>query len=237
MAVDLRVPSHVRLSPDGAFVAFAVAPIGHREKDPTTTLFVAGSDGRTPPHALTGFEHNHVMPRWSPDGASLAFLADRAKRGELQLHVVPATGGEPLRLTSLQGGVDQPSWRPDGRAITFTARRRALAGESEPERDIKVASDRWRPKAIASVPPTGGVPVIVGPAEGHVWAFAYSPDGSKIAALVTETEDHPALRFPGRAIMVGGRSPDCADRRPAPRRPPQQGHRHRCRVLRGDDAR
>ena len=201
MAVDLRIPSHLRLSPDKQHVAFCVAPIGHREKDPTSTIHLTATDGLTPPRAITGSEHNNTMPRWSPDSRSLAFLSDRAKRGEQQLHVIPATGGEPLRLTNLQGGADQPSWHPDGRSLAFTARRRALAGEKEPESDICVASERWKPKAIATIAVTGGAPVVVGPAVGHVWAFAYSPDGTRIAAVVSETENL-AVAFSTTRLIV-----------------------------------
>src|SRR5688500_1860494 len=127
MAVDLRIPSHLRLARDGRQVAFYVAPLGRREKDPVSAVHVPNTDGETPPRAVPGSEHNNTLPRWSPDGRSLAILSDRVKRGDGQLHVIPAGGGEPLRLTTLEGGVDQPSWRPDGRAIAFTARRRALA--------------------------------------------------------------------------------------------------------------
>jgi dipeptidyl aminopeptidase/acylaminoacyl peptidase len=201
MAVDLRVPSHLRLSPDNQRVAFCVAPIGHREKDPTSAIHVATADGSTPPRPITGSEHNNTMPRWSPNSTSLAFLSDRAKRGEQQLHVIPATGGEPLRLTNLQGGVDQPTWHPDGRTLAFTARRNALAGQKEPDSDIRVASERWKPKAIATIAATGGAPVLVGPAEGHVWAFAYSPDGSRIAAVVSETENL-AVAFTTTRLIV-----------------------------------
>ncbi|MGH9173054.1 MAG: TolB family protein, partial [Vicinamibacterales bacterium] len=201
MAVDLRVPSHLRLAPDGRRVAFCVAPIGQREKDPVSAVYVTNSDGETPPRAITGSEHNNTLPRWSPDGGSLAFVSDRVERGEGQLHVIPASGGEPLRLTTLEGGIDQPSWQPDGRAIAFIARRKALAGEKEPDSDIKVASERWKPKAIATVPATGGTPALVGPAEGHVWSFAYSPDGSRIAAVVTETEDLVAA-YGGVRLLV-----------------------------------
>jgi dipeptidyl aminopeptidase/acylaminoacyl peptidase len=201
MAVDLRVPSNLRLAPDSSQIAFCVAPIGHREKDPTATIYVAASDASTLPRPITGSEHNNTLPRWSPDASSLAFLSDRPKRGELQLHVVPATGGEPLRLTNLQGGVDQPDWLPNGRAIAFTARRRALSGQKEPESDIRVASERWKPKAIATIAPTGGAPVVIGPSEGHVWTFSYSPDGARIAAVVSETESL-AVAFSTSRLIV-----------------------------------
>ena len=201
MAVDFRVPSHLRLSPDGQQVAFCVNPIGHREKDPTSTIHVAPTDGSSLPRPITGAEHNNISPRWSPDARTIAFLTDRSKRGEQQLHVIAATGGEPLRLTNLKGGVDQPDWLPDGRSLAFTARRRSLAGQKDPESDIIVGNERWKPKAIATVPATGGAPVVVGPGSGHVWTFAYSPDGSQIAAVVSETENL-AVAFSATRLIV-----------------------------------
>jgi hypothetical protein len=54
MAVDLRVPSNLRLAPDNSQIAFCVAPIGHREKDPTATIYVAASDGSSLPRPITG---------------------------------------------------------------------------------------------------------------------------------------------------------------------------------------
>jgi len=201
MAVDFRVPSHLRLSPDSTHVAFCVAPVGHREKDPTSAIHVAATDGSTPSRPITGSEHNNIMPRWSPDSTTIAFLSDRARRGEQQVHVVPATGGEPLRLTNLKG-VDQPTWHPDGNRIAFTARRRSLAGQKEPESDIIVGSERWKPKAIATVAATGGAPTIVGPSEGHVWAYSYSPDGNQIAAVVSETENLEVAFTATRLILM-----------------------------------
>ncbi|MCA1669913.1 MAG: S9 family peptidase, partial [Thermomicrobia bacterium] len=86
IALDVRAPSDVRVAPDGSQVAFCVAPVGHRQTDPTSTIYIVPADGSAAPRAVTGSEHNNVAPRWSPDGAALAFLADRAKRGEAQLH-------------------------------------------------------------------------------------------------------------------------------------------------------
>jgi dipeptidyl aminopeptidase/acylaminoacyl peptidase len=188
MAVDLRYPMQPRLSPDGAQVAFSVNPIGHRDKHQTSTIFIVPSDGATPPRSITDSAHNNVAPRWSPDGSKLAFLSDRPERGTAQLHIVPVAGGEPLGLTRLDGGVSEPAWLPDGRALAFTARRRALAGEPEPKAEFKVASEKPRPRGIAVVPLTGGPATPIGPRDGHVATFAISPDGVRIAAIVTPTD-------------------------------------------------
>ena len=98
MAVDLLTVSDVRISPDGSRVAFSVAPVGHVETNPISAIFIAPSDGSTAPVCVTGRECNNSSPRWSPDGSTIAFLSDRARRGESQLHVMPACGGQPLRL-------------------------------------------------------------------------------------------------------------------------------------------
>lgn len=189
MAVDLRVPLEPRLSPDGALVAFAVAPIGHPTTDRISAIHLVPSDGSAPAHALTGNEHNNTSPRWSPDGRRLAFLSDRAKRGEAQVCTVAIAGGEPLRLTALAGGVANADWLPDGSGVAFTATRLALSGKPAPSSEVKVAGEKWRPRALAVVPATGGAPRVVGPAEGHVWTYAYAPDGSQVAAFVSPTED------------------------------------------------
>jgi Tol biopolymer transport system component len=85
LAVDYRVPSDPRLSPDGTLLAFVVAPIGHKETERTAALCVVPTDGSAAPRAVTGGEHHNTAPRWSPDGTTLAFLSDRPKRGEQQL--------------------------------------------------------------------------------------------------------------------------------------------------------
>ena len=198
--LDIRVPSDVQVSPDGTRIAFCVAPVGHRQTDRTSAIYIVPADGSAAPRAVTGSEHNNTAPRWSPDGATLAFLSDRVKRGEAQLHRVAAEGGEPVRLTELEGGVANPVWRPDGRAIACTARRRALATEPEPVSDVKVWSEQWRPHAVAIVPAYGGGPSVLGPTAGHVWSFAFSPDGAEIVAAVSPSEDLAAAYGNTRAL-------------------------------------
>ncbi|CAI9402388.1 S9 family peptidase [Aestuariimicrobium sp. T2.26MG-19.2B] len=58
--------------------------------------------------------------RFSPDGSVLAFL--RAVDGKPQLHLMEATGGEPLAVTDQKLGVREFCFSPDGSTIAFTAR-------------------------------------------------------------------------------------------------------------------
>ena len=62
---------------------------------------------------------NGMSPAWSPDGAQIAFLSNRAEGWDL--YVVDAGGGEPRRLTS-GATADDPAWHPDGRAIAVERR-------------------------------------------------------------------------------------------------------------------
>lgn len=59
------------------------------------------------------------MPIWSPDGASLAFLA--SVEGRAQIMVLPMSGGEARQVTTSPTGVQTYSWRPDGRGFAYAA--------------------------------------------------------------------------------------------------------------------
>ena len=189
LAVGLRIPSDAHVSPDGGRVTFVVVPIGHEETTPTSAIWMAELSGSTPPRPFTAGRAEDKMPRWSPDAERLAFLSDRAERGTAQLFVIEAGGGEARSLTSVRRGLDLIAWAPDGESITATADRRALAGEEDPGTGIRVASQSARPRVIVRVPAAGGEPSVIGPAEGHVWTYACSADGRRLAALTTPTDD------------------------------------------------
>lgn len=60
-------------------------------------------------------------PRWSPDGTRIAF--DARVRGNADIYLVPAAGGEVRRLTTDPSADVVPSWSNDGSWIYFTSRR------------------------------------------------------------------------------------------------------------------
>ncbi len=113
-----------KVAPDGERVAFAM------EYDGRTDLYVQRSGGWpiqiTADHALSGGSYD-----WSPDGQSIVFTAaDDAK-----LWLMSANGGEPRRLTLLEGRHHTPRFSPDGNFISF------LCDRSEVVDVVVIAAD------------------------------------------------------------------------------------------------
>jgi Tol biopolymer transport system component len=61
------------------------------------------------------------IPRWSPDGKRIAFMA--VTPGKLwQIYVVSADGGTPQQLTMDERNRTDPNWSPDGNSLVFGGR-------------------------------------------------------------------------------------------------------------------
>jgi Tol biopolymer transport system component/predicted Ser/Thr protein kinase len=96
-------------SPDGAWVAYVSFPDG--------TLWRSRANGEDPLQ-LTQAPLFAAVPRWSPDGQQIAFMARRP--GEpFNIYTVPVDGGALER--PLPQDVDQrdPTWSPDSRSLAF----------------------------------------------------------------------------------------------------------------------
>jgi len=127
--LDTTTPTTRRITPEGIFASGPqVSPDGTRVACTITDTFgrwnhdaqiavVEIATGRVSVLTPTDDVVNNA-PRWSPDGASIAFVSDRS--GFANVWIVPAGGGEPRPLAPEPFEQAEPRWSPDGRRIAYT---------------------------------------------------------------------------------------------------------------------
>lgn len=116
---SLKTVHDVQLSPDGKTVAYVMGSYDERTSKQHSAIFLLDLDSRET-RQLTSGEATDSQPRWSPDGARLAFVSTRHE-GTSHIFIIDVRGGEPHRLTSEPEGAHTPVWSPDGRQICFSS--------------------------------------------------------------------------------------------------------------------
>src|SRR5690348_12169520 len=109
-----------QISPDGKLVVYQVGTVDLAANKSSTALWVAATDGKSPPRPLTnpaGKKDTH--PRWSPDGKTVLFESNRS--GSQQLWVISLEGGEATKLTEVSTGAGTAIWSPDGSHVAFVS--------------------------------------------------------------------------------------------------------------------
>src|SRR6266571_5980841 len=109
---------------------------------------------------LTVNKARDAYPKFSPDGKWIAFSSDR--NGNLDVFVIPSTGGPAKQLTFHSADDVVLGWAPDGHGVLFSSQR----GEDFMAQLYVVSVD-------------GGMPWKAGPDMGS--SASFSPDGKRIA--------------------------------------------------------
>src|SRR6516165_2422354 len=93
-----------QISPDGSQVVYVLTTITDPAQNKTkSNLWLATTDGKSPPRQLTTTDKKDSHPRWSPDGKRILFESNRSG-GEPQLWVIDTGGGEARQLTHVGTG-------------------------------------------------------------------------------------------------------------------------------------
>ena len=113
-----RRVSDPRLSPDGKWIAYTVADTDREANRRVTQIYLLPTAGGEP-RQLTSERQSSTSPRWSPDGARLAFVSSR--EGGQQSWTFEVASGKLERISNISTGADNPVWSPDGRWLAFTS--------------------------------------------------------------------------------------------------------------------
>lgn len=124
-------------------------------------LWSVARDGGEASRLTTGVGRE-FSPLFSPNGQWIAFTGEYD--GNVDIYVLPASGGVPRRLTYHPGGDQLAGWTPDGKSVLFVSARGAETGRTA----------QLFTMAIDGVHPTA-VPLPM------AYEGSYSPDGARMA--------------------------------------------------------
>ena len=109
-----------QLSPDGHQLLYLLAEANWKENKRISHLWRVDTEGGEAVQ-LTNGAAGESRGRWSPDGRSIAFLAERGGEEQAQIYVLSNLGGEAAPLTKHDTSVSDIEWSPDGRYVYFVA--------------------------------------------------------------------------------------------------------------------
>ncbi len=196
-------------------IVAAVFAVGYFERAPLPAMHFS---------AVTNFAGVQAQPAISPDGRSVAFVANRD--GHFNVYVTLARGGSLLQITHDANLESRPSWSPDGTTLAYARLNQqglwdiweipALGGT--PRRVILNAADpTWSPDGHSlaymnlSQDGYGGIWIsgisgenahqaappwaVKGWVLGHDTQPRFSPNGREIAFIASDADGGPAGRL------------------------------------------
>jgi eukaryotic-like serine/threonine-protein kinase len=148
----------VTFSRDEQWIVYVTYPAG--------TLWRSRADG-SDRRQITFPPMEVGLPRWSPDGRSIAF-SGRNPGGSWKVLAVPPEGGNPEPAIPGEGNQLDPTWSPDGNSIAFG--RIAEEARASDQNALYIFDSKTRQTTPL-------------PASAHLYSPRWSPDGRYILAL------------------------------------------------------
>ncbi len=231
LVYELKNVADPVISPDGERMVYTKSWSVRDEAPPATRSRLMLMDLGSGQEAANAGEREFTQgnadgsPRFSPDGATLAFLRSAQPGEPRQIWLIPADGGESRQLTSAPKGVQDFAWSPDSGRIVYCADTEPDSGAADGNggggpRVVEVNRLRyrhdlqgWRGDShyhlyVIELGSGETTPITHGDWDdfGAVW----SPDGSKIAFISGRREDRDSRALTEAYVVPAeGGEPEC----------------------------
>lgn len=182
-------PSFPQIAPDGDRILYTVRQISKSGEHQESAIWIVSVDDGEATQYSSGLAFDDE-PRWSPDGARVAFISDRAERGKATVYVMPAGGGEAVRAFDQDGDMDTLMWSPDGTRLSVLMTEPETDEEkkrNEERDDASVWDTDYKFQRLWVIDPATRKGRCVSPPGRQVLTYAWSADSLQIAICTTPT--------------------------------------------------
>jgi len=177
----------VDFSKDGQWVTYVAIPQG--------TLWRSKLDGSD--RLQLSFPPLQVaLPRWSPDGKQIAFMA-RLPSQLWQIYLVPAEGGSPQQVSSDDENEAEPNWAESGNLLVFS---RLPELKTNAAKNVVIHSLDMRTHEVSVLLGSNGLYSAHGSPDGH-YIVASGADDSRLMVFELATGKWTTLSQPGGRIL------------------------------------
>lgn len=175
------------ISADGKQIAIS----NGTKEDGRSRIYTLPATGGTP-RLITPMAPSYLHG-WSPDGEQLAYCAER--NGNFDVYVIPAEGGEEIRLTTAEGLDDGPEYAPCGQYIWFNSVRSGLMQvwrmKADGSEQTQMTSDETRNSWFPHVSPDGKSIVFITYNKGDLEPGQHLPNKNVELRLMPATGGEP----------------------------------------------